>query len=133
MLDHISTIASLEKEAETIDAYLNITCSEQAAELKNRENDLMVYMARLGKMEADAKYWRDEAVKTNSERVYKDFPSMPASTMNSLIKSLCQRENYLVSWVTRMGRIATHQHEGVRSLLSFERAIYQNEKGHTNH
>ena len=53
------------KELTDIDSFLNITMSENAEEAVLRGNDLAVYVARSGKLLADAKYWLNEAM--NSE------------------------------------------------------------------
>ena len=44
------------KELTDIDSFLNITMSENAEEAVLRGNDLAVYVARSGKLLADAKY-----------------------------------------------------------------------------
>ena len=62
MLDHINTLEQLEKESKQINDFLNMTCSEQPEEALGRGNDLLVYLARTGKMLSDAKYWQDEAI-----------------------------------------------------------------------
>ena len=51
-------------ELTEIDSFLNITMSENAEEAVQRGNDLAVYVARTGKLLADAKYWLNEAVKS---------------------------------------------------------------------
>lgn len=129
MLDHISTIEQLEFEAKRIDDFLNITCSEDPNEAIVRGNDLVVYIARTGKMLADAKYWQDESIQTNTLLCNEAYKSMPPMVRKRLIESMCQRQNYIVTWVDRLNRAATHQCEWLRTVISKAKAEYQQSKG----
>lgn len=53
---NITPIDKIAKELEAIDSFLNITMSEEVQEAVLRGNDLAVYIARTGKLLADAKY-----------------------------------------------------------------------------
>jgi hypothetical protein len=122
MLDHIHSVEQLEIEAKTIDDFLNITCSEQPEDAIARGNDLAVHMARTGKMLADAKYWKDEAVKNSILQQLKDDINLPASALNKLIDSTTKRENYLVNWIERLNRTCTHDIEWLRTVVSFAKS-----------
>jgi hypothetical protein len=122
MLDHINSVEQLEIEAKTIDDFLNITCSEQPEDAIARGNDLAVHMARTGKMLADAKYWKDEAVKNSILQQLKDDINLPASALNKLIDSTTKRENYLVNWIERLNRTCTHDIEWLRTVVSFAKS-----------
>lgn len=52
---NITPIKSIAEELAAIDSYLNITMSEDVQEAVLRGNDLAVYIARTGKLLADAK------------------------------------------------------------------------------
>lgn len=54
---NITPIESIAEELATIDSFLNITMSEEVQEAVLRGNDLAVYIARTGKLLADAKYY----------------------------------------------------------------------------
>ena len=116
MLLYIKPLDELEKEAQDIDDFLNLTCSEEIEELSGRIIEISVYMARTGKMLADAKYHQDKAVKESI--LGKLNQDLPPSIMKELIKSDCENENYLVNWIDRLNRTCTHQIEALRSLLS---------------
>lgn len=53
---NITPVENIVTELSSIDAFLNITMSEQIEEAILRGNDLAVYIARTGKLLADAKY-----------------------------------------------------------------------------
>lgn len=99
-------------ELTNIDSFLNITMSENAEEAVLRGNDLAVYVARSGKLLADAKYWLNKA--KNSEvletlRETAKNAKATAKSVNALIDSVCREEQYLVDWYDRCNRTATHQ------------------------
>jgi hypothetical protein len=122
MLDHIHTVEQLEIEAKTIDDFMNITCSEQPEDAINRGNDLLVYLARTGKMLADAKYWQDEAINNSIIEKLKDQIDLPPMILKKFIDSSTKRENYLVTWIDRMNRTCTHQLDFLRTVVSFAKA-----------
>lgn len=99
-------------ELTNIDQFLNITMSENPEEAVQRGNDLAVYIARTGKMLADAKYWLNEAVKSEVMQTLVDTAKnskATATAINALVNSLCREERYLVDWCERCNRTATHQ------------------------
>lgn len=111
----------LYREAAAIQDYLEITLSEEMAEAVARGNDLTVYIARTGKMLADAKCHlrakqRSEAMEV-VQTVLKS-EKISAGVQNSLIESACREEHYLVEWLERLNRSATHQLEWCRSVVS---------------
>ena len=53
---NITPTDKISEELAAIDAFLNITMSEEVQEAVLRGNDLAVYIARTGKLLADAKY-----------------------------------------------------------------------------
>jgi hypothetical protein len=129
MLDYIEDFTALLNEAKSIDDYLNITCSEEPAEMVQRGNDLAVYMARTGKMLADAKYHQE--AKTQSaimEELKKSgaLANIPATVMNNLLKSVCKEENYLVNWIERLNRACVHQMEFLRTTISLAKEMRRN-------
>jgi len=112
-------------ELKAIDDYLNITMSEDAADATARGNDLAAYIARSGKLLADAKYHlnvkKKEDVFAILERTAK-ASGATAKAVNVLIDSVCKEEQYLVDWADRVNRTATHQLEWARTLISKAKA-----------
>ena len=65
---NITPIDKISNELAAIDSYLNITMSEEVQEAVLRGNDLAVYIARTGKLLADAKYHLNGKKKSESLR-----------------------------------------------------------------
>lgn len=108
-------------ELASIDSFLNITMSEQAQEAVIRGNDLAVYIARTGKLLADAKYHLNARLKDEVFETLRDTAKRAGATskaVNAIIDSLCKEERYLVDWCERLNRTATHQIEWCRTLIS---------------
>ena len=121
MLIHLTPLTDLEIEAIEIDAFLNITCSDDMNEVVERGNTLAVYIARTGKMLADARYHKDQKLKDSIIQTLRDtakLAGLSITTINKLIDANCERENYLVNWIERLNRSATHQLDWLRTLVS---------------
>jgi hypothetical protein len=112
----------LTKEATDIQAYLDITVSNEPTELTERLSTLMTYMSRSGEMLAKAK--KELRTKKTSE-INKTIIAiakqecLSASVQNALLDSICEEESYMVDWIDRINRTCTHQIDGIRSLLSY--------------
>ncbi len=121
MLEHISTLESLEKEAKEIDTFLNISCSDDMNEVVGRGNYLAVHISRTGKMLADSKWHKDQKLKSSIIKTLQETAKMAGlsvTTINKLIDANCETENYLVNWIDRLNRTATHQLDWCRTLVS---------------
>jgi hypothetical protein len=90
--------------------------SDDINTVEERGHELTAYMANTGKMLADARYHRDEAVK-NSILKQLDV-KLPASTLNELVKATCKNENYLCNWIEQLDKECKYQLEWLRSCLS---------------
>ena len=133
---NITPIESIAEELAVIDSYLNITMSEDVQEAVLRAhfghivfgpggNDLAVYIARTGKLLADAKYFLNEKKKSEVFDTLRETASRAGATskaVNAIIDSLCKEEQYLVDWCERLNRTATHQLEWCRTLISKAKA-----------
>lgn len=118
MLDHISNMDQLESEAKAIDAYLQLSINDDPETCIKRGNVLVAYMARTGKMMADAKWHKDTALKSEIMQQLRDNGSAPASILNKLIDAACTRENYIFLWVERLNKTTTHQIDWLRTVVS---------------
>jgi hypothetical protein len=96
--------------------------------LSNRSTHIASIMATTGKMLADAKYWRDKAVKDSVLTQLKDAKrsSLPASVMNELIKAETKDYNYLVNWIENLDKDCKYQIELLRTLISLRKTEMQN-------
>lgn len=93
-----------------------------------RANEISSWMSTTGKMLADARYWRDKAVKECVLTSLKDSKrsSLPASVMNELIKSECREYNYLVNWIEEINKGTKYQCDLLRSIISYRKSEMQN-------
>lgn len=122
----ISTLDELNEEATQIQSDLDVTQSEDANEAQERGNMLAAYISRTGKMLADAKYHLNAKKKSDIMEtlvdVAKRTPNASSTVVNELIKSLCKEEQYLVDWIERLNKTATHQLEWCRTVISKAKA-----------
>ena len=118
---NITPPAQIAEELTAIDSFLCITCSEQPEEAVARGNDLAVYIARSGKLLADAKHNLDTKLKNEIFDTLKTAAKQAGATskaINKIIDSLCADEQYIVTWADRTNRAATHQQDWLRTLIS---------------
>lgn len=109
------------QELSDIDSFLNTTMSENAEEAVARGNDLAVYVARTGKLLADAKYWLNQTKNTKVIEMLRETAmnaKATAKAVNALVDSVCREEQYLVDWCERCNRTATHQLSWCVTLIS---------------
>ena len=114
----ITKIEDIKFELEAIQQFLEISISEDMNDVEQRGNELTVYMARSGKLLADAKYHRDEKLKSAIVEELKKILQLAPSTANKYIDALTKEENYLVSWSERVNRTCTHQIDWCITLIS---------------
>lgn len=118
---NITPIESIAKELAAIDSYLNITMSEDVQEAVLRGNDLAVYIARSGKLLADAKYYLNGKKKSEVFDTLRETASRAGATakaVNAIIDSLCKDEQYLVDWADRVNRACVHNIDWCRTIVS---------------
>lgn len=116
------------QELTQIDSYLNITMSENPEEAVQRGNDLAVYVARSGKLLADAKYWLNQAMNSETMKTLTETAKSAKATataINALVNSLCREERYIVDWCERCNRTATHQLSWCVTIISKAKAEMQ--------
>lgn len=117
-------VEEMKKEAAEIQAYLDITVSNEAAEISERISTLMSYMSRSGEMLALAKKTlRAKKSREISNTIVSIAKSahLSATVQNALLDSICEEETFFVEWLDRINRSCTHQIDGLRSLLSYEK------------
>lgn len=113
-------IDKLIKECEEIQSFLEMTMSDDSVEVVGRACDLAVYMARTGKMFADASKLyngrkKEEVLETIA---YISECKLSAKVQNAIVDSICQEEKYLVDWTNRLNATCTHQLDFCRSIIS---------------
>lgn len=122
---NITEQQAIHKELETMQSFLEAQYSaDNPAAVMDRFNDLAIYMARSGKLKADAEWHYNSLVESSLMAALKRAheQTMSPSTLNKYIESLARDAKYLVSWADRVNRSCTHQHDGLRSVISSLRA-----------
>ena len=114
----ITPLEEIKIELQAIQDFAEITCSDNISEIAERGNDLAVYIARTGKLLADAKYHKDKKLNSDVVQNIKTILSLSASSANKYIDTLCADENYIVNWCERLNRACTHQIEWSRTMVS---------------
>ena len=115
---NITPIEDLEREVEDIDTYLSEIPPDNPDLVVERGNELSVFIARTGKMLADAKYHQDTALAESIVYNLGKQAGCPASILKQLVDASCKRENYLVNSIERLNRAATHQLDWLRTVVS---------------
>jgi len=115
---------NLLEEAEQIQKYLEIDCSDNVPEIKERINTLSVYLARSGNMLAEAKRIYRRKVTSeiaNTIIAIAKENCLSAKAQNALVDSIAEDEAFLVDKLDRINSSCVHQIDALRSLLSFEK------------
>ena len=115
---------TLQEEAQQIQDYLDIECSENPEEVLERIRAILPYISRTAFMLAEAKkaLRRKKATEISNTiiNIAKE-QCLSAKVQNTLIDSIAEEEAYLVDWLDRLNAAATHQVDALRSILSYER------------
>lgn len=116
------------KELEEMDAFLNVTMSDNPEEIIERGNDLQVYLARSAKLVADTEYYLNDELKREILKVIETIipKHLSATVQNTLVSSIAKDQQYLVKWAERINRTITHQLNWCRSRLSYEKEQLRN-------
>jgi hypothetical protein len=129
LMTTVQTPDLLFKEAEEIQSFVESHFNADVpAACEDRGQYLEVYMARTGKMLADAKYWLDEQMNSAiTQTLVEALKSKrwSATTINKKVDSLCKDQNYLVNWIERLNRTCTHQLAFMVTLISKHKAEMQ--------
>lgn len=115
---------TLQQEAQKIQDYLDIECSENPEEVLERIRAIMPYISRTAFMLAEAKkaLRRKKASEISNTIIsIAKEQCLSAKVQNTLIDSIAEEEAYLVDWLERLNAAATHQVDALRSILSYER------------
>lgn len=130
----MQALITLKERAFEIQKFLEIECSNSPEEIKERMNAIMSYIATSGEMLAEAKRYlrarKTSEIQKTIIAIAKES-CLSATVQNALLDSICEEENYLVDIIERINRTATHQLDGLRSLLSYEKeALRLNNTGY---
>ena len=122
---HITEPEEILRELEAMETVLRTGCSEQVEEVVARGNTLAVYIARSGKLLADANCHLNARMRQEVFETLKTAAKQAGATskaVNAIVDSLCRDEQYLSEWSERINRSATHQLDWCRTLVSKAKA-----------
>lgn len=106
-------------EIEEMQSFLETTTSDNPKELIERLTDINVYLARSGKLLADAKAYQD-SVAVNVYATHMEFIShVPATVAMKFVAAQSVTANQLVTWLDRMNRTLVHAGDNIRTQISF--------------
>ena len=107
------------EEVQRMHEFLEVTTSDNPKELVARLSDINFFMARSGKLLADAKEIQDMFT-ANIYAVNTAFISrVPATVATKYIASQCVAANKLVTWLERQNRALVHAGDNIRTQISF--------------
>lgn len=122
------TTESFLKECAEIQSFLEINMSDDPVEAEERSKQLAVYMARTGKMLADAKQAHNAAKTSEIMEIIRKTGkanNISHTVINELVKSSCRQEQHLVDWIDRLNATCKHHIDLVRTLMANTRAEMQ--------
>lgn len=106
-------------EIEEMQSFLETTASDNPKELIERLTDINAYLARSGKLLADAKAFQDE-VTANVYVSHIEFLShVPATVAIKFVAAQSVTANQLVTWLDRINRTLVHAGDNIRTQISF--------------
>lgn len=125
------TTQEINIECVKIQSFLEITVSEQTAELVERGNTLVVYLARTSYLLAEAKNLYLQKINSDlMKQLNKQLAEVPVLTskaINLISDSVAREEKYSVNWLDRLNSTVTHQLDWLRTLISKAKSeMYQN-------
>jgi hypothetical protein len=111
-------------KSEKFQKYFEEKLGIEPNDLIERASLLSILIAQSGQCLADAKFIQDEIVNGAIMEAIQKFYSdkLSPSTVNKFVTTAAKEANYLVNWLDRINATATHQLEGIRSMLSYRKA-----------
>lgn len=108
-----------EEELLKIEAFLEDEPSDEPNELLSRLGILNVYMARTGRILADAKYYQDKAARDAFEMLAPGIFDKKPTVVSRFIGSLTPKANHVVNFADRLNRACVHASDNMRTQVSF--------------
>lgn len=122
---NVSDTEIIHKELEFMQSFLetDYNADVQGA-VQERFDYLAGYMARSGKLKADAEYHYNNVVESTIMGALKQSmeEKLATSTLNKYVEAVAKDYKFLVTWSDRVNRSCTHQYEGMRTVISSLRA-----------
>jgi hypothetical protein len=122
---NITPAEMIHSELSEIQAFLEAPYSADVpGQVQARFDSLCAYMARSGKLRADAEFHYHSLVESSiMESLKRGYEkNLSASTINKFVEAAARNYKFLLTWADRTNRAATHQLEALRSVISTLRA-----------
>ncbi len=120
---------AFDAEIEKMEAYLSDeSVSEEACELIPRLSVINAYMARSGRMLAQAKYAQEKAMAEAFKEFQEYIMNVSPSIATKFVQSICHEENLRVNRLDRINRDCVHQSDNIRTQISFSKMQLQLER-----
>jgi hypothetical protein len=120
-VNNVTPPEAIAQELETYQAYLMQEYrSDMYADVIDRMDTLAGYMARSGKLWADASWHYNKLIDNEIMKCLKDMlhETLSTTTVNKLIEAKAKDYKHLLLFAERVNRSATHQLDCMRSVLS---------------
>jgi hypothetical protein len=118
---NITPPEAIAQELQTYQDYLQQEYrSDNGAEVVARIDTLGGYMARSGKLKADAEWFYNKLIDSEIMNCLQSMmhEKLSTSTVNKMIEAKAKDYKYLLTWADRVNRSCTHQIDAMRSILS---------------
>jgi len=106
-------------ELQQIQDFLDIEASDNPEELTERLSAMNVYLARSGKLMADAQY----ILAKEKDAVFSEFGSRmfnaPPSIVKELLAARTADASYVYLWAERINRTIVHAGDNIRTQVSY--------------
>lgn len=130
---NITPFDQLEQEAEDVQGFLDCEIqSDNVEEIKERGDALSSYISRTGNMLAEAQVHLRELMKDEAFEIIEQIVAankLSAGVQNALIKSSCNRHQFLVDKIEQLNKTAKYQIDWCRSRLSMAKEELNNSRG----
>lgn len=116
----------LKTKADKMNAFLQLEVGSEPQDIIVRLEKLSILISQSGECLADAKYIQDTVIHSAIMDTVKQgyIDKLSITTINKLVNSLAKEENYLVNVFDRINSAATHQLDGLRSILSYRKTEF---------
>jgi hypothetical protein len=118
---NIAAPDSIHKELDEIQAFLEAQYAADVPEqVQMKFDSLASYMARSGKLKADAEWHYNSLIESSiMDALKKGYEEkLSPSTINKFVEAAARNYKFLLTWADRVNRTCTHQLEGIRSVMS---------------
>ena len=118
------TTTDLETSLSKMQSFLETPAGLEPQDLLDRIEHLTILVAKSGHLLAKAKFIQDDIVNTGLMKAIEDGldKKLTPSLINKFVSTNAKNINYLVNWADRINASATHQLDGIRTVISYKKA-----------